>query len=61
MKKETIIKNLDLCISYLGLIKNEVKKGTPERIDALDMMNFVSVGLDATYKGIKQHFKIKEE
>ena len=59
--KEKIINNLDSMIHYLQMVKEEVKNGTPERVDSLDLLSFVSVGLDATYKEIKEHFNIEEE
>lgn len=58
---EKIGKNIDTMIGYLRLIKEEVNRGTPERIDALDMLSFVNIGLDATYKEIKSHFHLKED
>lgn len=57
--KQTIIENIDIMIDDLKLIKQEVENGTPERIDALDLLTFVSVGLDATYDNIKEEFKLE--
>ena len=59
--KQKIIENIDSMIGYLQLIKEEVANGTPERVDSLDLLQFISVGLEATYNNIKQHFHIEED
>lgn len=59
--KERIIKNIGTMIGYLELIREEVEKGDPESVDSLDMLSLVSIGLEATYREIKEHFKMMEE
>jgi len=59
--KQKILSNIDSMIGYLKLIRKEVENGTPERVDALDLLSFVSVGLEATYNQIQKHFHISEE
>lgn len=58
---QQITRDIDRMIGYLKLVKKNVASGTPERIDALDLLTFVSVGLDATYNNIKEQFKLKED
>lgn len=58
--KQQIITNIDSMIGNLQLIRHEVANGTPERIDALDLLSFVSVGLEATYNNIKEHFNMED-
>ena len=59
--EQKIINSLESMVNYLQMVKEEVKNGTPERIDSLDLLSLVSIGLDATYKEIKEHFNIEEE
>lgn len=58
---QQIIRNIDSMIGYMKIVKKNVASGTPERIDTLDLLTFVSAGLDATYNEIKEHFKMEEE
>lgn len=59
MEKQ-ITSNIDYMVECLNMVKEEVEKGTPERIDTLDILSFVSVALDNTYNKIKEKFGIEE-
>lgn len=53
-----IIQNLNSMIGYLEMVRDEVEKGTPEKVDSLDVLEFVEVGLNSTYKDIKKQFHL---
>jgi hypothetical protein len=55
-----IIQNINSMIGYLEMVRDEVKKGTPEKVDSLDVLEFVGVGLSSTYKDIKQQFHLSD-
>lgn len=59
--KQEIIRDIDSLIGYLGLVKREVNNGTPERVDALGILSFVSIGLDKVTNDIKNEFNLTEE
>lgn len=60
MEKQ-IIQNINSMIGYLEMVREEVKKGTPEKVDSLDVLAFVGVILNTAYDNIKEQFHLQDE
>lgn len=61
MEKQ-IIEDIDVLVDDLKDIQSAIREGKNlERIDALDTLSFITVGIGSIYNKIKEQFHLQDE